>query len=110
MQFTTRVTGVPLAMMLMASAAMADDRLEQAEAVAKSKGCFECHGKSGNTFSESEPPVPVIAAQSVAYLKRALEDYRSGARSGTIMTTLMGNRTDEEIQLLAEHYAAQERY
>ena len=86
------------------------ERLEEGQALAKAKGCFDCHGKTGNSFFVTEPITPVIAGQSYEYLRKAMLDYKSGARSGTIMTRTMSARTEEEIDLLAEYYAAQERY
>ena len=44
------------------------------------------------------------------YLKKALKDYRSGARDDKTMSVIMTPRTDEEIELLAEYYSAQKRY
>lgn len=84
--------------------------LDEAKAFVKSKGCPQCHGISGNTGSESEPPVPKLAGQPKAYLIKAMKDYRSKARSDEIMGLLMTPRTDAEIELIAEWFSNQKRY
>ena len=84
--------------------------LSAAKALAKSKGCFQCHGSSGNTGSGGDSPVPKLAGQSKEYLMKTMNDYRSGIRQDKNMNILMVPRTDEEIETLAEYYAAQKRY
>ena len=86
------------------------DDVEKGQTLAKSHLCFDCHGKSGNKFYVTGDPVPVIAEQSYEYLRKAMMDYKSGARSGTIMSQIMSARSDEEIDLFAKYYSAQERY
>lgn len=84
--------------------------LDAGKALAKSKSCVECHGLSGNTGYETDPPVPKLAGQPRAYLIKAMHDYRSGARQDATMSPMMQPRSDDEIELLADYYAAQKRY
>lgn len=84
--------------------------LEAGKALAKSKGCFECHGLSGNKEYETDPPVPKLAGQPKAYLVKAMKDYRSGARKDETMNVLMGPRSDSDIELLATYFSSQKRY
>ena len=91
------------------SAASAAD-LEKGKALVKAKGCQHCHGLSGNTGEETDPPVPKLAGQPKAYLIKAMKDYRSEARLMETMNTLMKPRSDAEIELLAEYFSAQKRY
>ena len=87
------------------------DTIADGKALAKSKECFSCHGIAGNTERVYvRLIVPKISGQSKEYLVKALMDYRSGARSGTVMTEIMSVRTDEEIELLSIYYAAQKMY
>ena len=72
--------------------------LEAGKTLAKSKGCFECHGLSGNKGFETNPPVPKLAGQPKAYLVKAMKDHRSGARK------------ESDIELLAAYFASQKRY
>ena len=91
------------------SFANADEASENKE-FAKSKGCFECHGSTGNTGWDSPPPVPKIAGQPKSYLIKAMNDYRTGARQDKQMNLIFSIRTDEDIERLAEHYSTQKRY
>jgi cytochrome c553 len=84
--------------------------INEYKAFAKSKGCFQCHGMSGNTGYEDEDPVPKLAGQPKSYLIKAMKDYRSGAREHDVMSLLMAVRTDDEIEKLAEYFFAQKRY
>ena len=88
---------------------LADDSRDNKE-FAKSKGCFECHGSTGNTGWDTSPPVPKIAGQPKSYLIKAMNDYKSGERKDREMNTIMSVRTDEDIERLAEYFSNQKRY
>jgi cytochrome c553 len=112
-RFTTQIdhfARISLAMALIAPLGALGVDLEAGKALAKSKSCVECHGLSGNTGYETEPPVPKLAGQPRAYLVKAMRDYRSGARQDDTMSPIMQPRGDDEIELLADYYAAQKRY
>jgi cytochrome c553 len=67
--------------------------------------CAACHGPTG---AESlDPSYPVIAGQYADYLRKALTDYRSGARSNAIMATQAQPLSDQDIRDLAAFYASQ---
>ena len=104
-----RIIPLCCASMLAPCAAQSSD-LEQGKALAKAKGCPQCHGLSGNTGYETDPPTPKLAGQPKAYLIKAMKDYRSGNRKMEVMNTLMGPRSDDEIALLAAYFSAQKRY
>ncbi len=71
---------------------------------AKSALCATCHGPDGN----SELPInPKIAGQNARYLIKQMQDFKSGARPGPIMATMVVNLSDEDIEDLAAYYAAQ---
>jgi cytochrome c553 len=53
-------------------------------------------------------PVPRLAGRDKAELAKALQDFRSGARPGTVMDRIAKGFTDEEIQAIAAWYAAQQ--
>ena len=89
---------------------------DEGKEFAKSKGCFRCHGMSGNTGHEGYEgealfvPVPKLAGQPKNYLIKAMKDFRSGARVEDKMSKLMYIMIDDEIEKLAEYYSAQKRY
>ena len=87
------------------------DEASDNKAFAKSKGCFECHGSTGNTgWDDTTPPVPKIAGQPKSYLIKSMNDYKTGARKDEKMNLIMSVRTDEDIERLAEYFSVQKRY
>ena len=52
-------------------------------------------------------PVPRLAGLDRAAIVRAMQDFRSGQRAGTVMDRIAKGFTDDEIQALAAWFAAQ---
>jgi len=97
----TRLFLATLSLALCVSAQAADP----AAGAAKAKEvCMACHGMDGNSPS---PDFPKIGGQYVDYLKKALRDYKGGARKNAIMAGFAGALSDKDIDNLAEHYAKQ---
>ena len=114
MEVEVRTTGksvIPLlSVMMICCVSFADEASENKE-FAKSKGCFECHGSTGNTgWDDTNPPVPKIAGQPKSYLIKSMNDYKTGARKDEKMNLIMSVRTDEDIERLAEYFSVQKRY
>ena len=65
--------------------------------------CAGCHGTNGASVG---PSSPTIAGKSAEYLKEVMASYKSGDRHATIMDRIAKGYTDEEIALMAEHFAA----
>jgi len=65
--------------------------------------CTGCHPSSARVTS----PVPRLAGMDQALIVKALQDFRSGARTGTVMDRIAKGFTDAEIQAIAAWYAAQ---
>jgi cytochrome c553 len=83
---------------------VADDRVAQAPLnVSMCKGC---HGSPGyhNAFPEVYS-VPKLGGQESAYLVKALQDYRSGARKHATMRSIAAPLSDQQIAALAAYYA-----
>jgi len=51
--------------------------------------------------------VPRLAGRDSAAIVKAMQDFRSGARAGTVMDRIAKGFTDEEIQAIAAWYATQ---
>ena len=66
--------------------------------------CVSCHGVDGRGTA---PGTPHLAAQDETYLRRALLDFRSGARVSNPMTAIAGALQPRDIEQLAAWYAAQ---
>jgi cytochrome c553 len=85
---------------LVSSAAAA---VASAELPAGAASCTGCHPTSTRVTS---PVLRLIGMERTAIV-RAMQDFRSGARTGTVMDRIAKGFTDEEIQAIAAWYAAQ---
>jgi len=74
-----------------------------AEPPAGAAACTGCHPASTRVTS----PVPRLSGLDQAAIVRALQDFRSGARTGTVMDRIAKGFTDAEIQAIAAWYAVQ---
>ena len=66
--------------------------------------CVACHGERGVSRVAG---VPNLAGQDEAYLKKALADYRSGARNVAPMTSFANTLQPRDIDALARWYSSQ---
>lgn len=71
---------------------------------AKVQICAACHGENGHAKMAMYPN---LAGQYDSYLKRALHDYRSGARQNAIMNAQAAGLSDAEIDALARWFSSQ---
>ena len=81
--------------------------------------CQACHGTTGRgprvyPSDAPQPPwatFPRLHGQSASYVTKALDDFRSGARSGSsnalIMHGVAGTLDDADIQVLSSYIASQ---
>jgi sulfide dehydrogenase cytochrome subunit len=67
--------------------------------------CAGCHGTDG---SSTGPATPTIAGMSAEYFKTTMDEYKKDVRKGTIMNRIAKGYSEEEIALMADHFAAQE--
>lgn len=92
-------------------AAFYTSRAPQAAAVGKptagqqwAERCDKCHGPSAENPAMVAPR---LEAQPVAYLVKALKDYREGKRMQSAMHAMGQPLSDADIQAIAEYYTAQ---
>ncbi len=64
--------------------------------------CAACHGEDGRGRT---PGTPHLAGQDEAYLRLALDAYRSGARRAATMNAVAGTLQPRDIAALARWYA-----
>jgi cytochrome c553 len=69
----------------------------------KARQCAPCHGKDGIA---KQHHVPNIAGESVFYLTKQLEAFRSGERSDEQMSVMAKTLSDEDIANLAAWYSS----
>jgi cytochrome subunit of sulfide dehydrogenase len=74
-----------------------------AEPPAGAAACSGCHPATTRVTS----PVPRLAGLEQAAIVRAMQEFRSGQRAGTVMDRIAKGFTDEEIQAIAAWYAEQ---
>ena len=65
--------------------------------------CAGCHGTDGLGVG---PAIPNLAGMDKDYFMGVMQAYRNGERHGTMMGRIAKAYTDEELGLMADHYAA----
>jgi cytochrome c553 len=95
---STLFTAVAIALVAVATAATAS-----AEPPVGAVSCTGCHPASTKVTS----PVVRLAGRDQAGIVRALQEFRSGARTGTVMDRISKGFTDAEIDAIAAWYASQ---
>lgn len=66
-----------------------------------SNSCAGCHGTDG----KSPGAIPSIADKSAEFISKALTEFRAGTRVSTVMGRHAKGYSDEEIKLIAKHFA-----
>ena len=89
--------------MAAAIAVIAAATVAWAEPPAGAVSCSGCHPASARVAS----PVPRLNGLDRAAIVRAMQEFRSGQRTGTVMDRIAKGFTDEEIQAIAAWYATQ---
>ncbi len=69
-----------------------------AEAPPGASACSGCHAPAGRVASPSIPPLDGLRAADIA---RAMAEYRSGERPGTVMGRIAKGFTDDEVRAIA---------
>ena len=93
------------------SAGLPNGRIDAGELQASVQGeatgqsCVDCHGPDGN--QPLDPTYPMIGGQYADYLGHALQQYRSGARDHSLMSSQAQGLSDQQIADLAEYFASQ---
>ena len=71
----------------------------------KTATCAACHGSDGNSDLAANPK---LAGQNARYTFKQLVDIRDGNRPIPLMTGLLDNMSDQDLQDIAAFYAEQE--
>lgn len=66
--------------------------------------CAVCHGERGES---AHPEFPQLAGQHAVYLRKQLQDFKSGARKHESMSSIAQALSDVQIQQLADHFSRQ---
>ena len=77
---------------------------------ARAQMCEGCHGIADYRTAYPEVyPVPRIGGQQAAYIVKALQDYKTGARKHPSMRGIAATLTDQDMADLASYYAGEAR-
>jgi len=105
-----RFLGLAAAVLLFPALANAQGSAPAGDAAAGSQKiqmCIGCHGIPGwRTAFPEVYKVPKLGGQHEAYIVKALQEYRSGARSHPSMRAIATSLSDKDIADLAAYYAA----
>lgn len=77
---------------------------ETVAGVPAAETCIACHGEDGEGVA---PEPPTLSGQHRDYLVNALEQYKNGSRSGTVMSAFVATLSDEDIEDVAVFYSSQ---
>ena len=83
-------------------AATAQAAGDAAAGKAKAAMCAACHGDNGQGVA----PNPALAGKPEAEQVKALKDYKSGAKSNPMMSSLAATLSDQDMENLAAYYAS----
>lgn len=72
---------------------------------AKSALCGSCHGVDGNSPLAMNPK---LAGQSARYMVKQLQDFKSGARAGAVMASMVLSLSDQDMEDIAAWYSSQQ--
>jgi cytochrome c553 len=85
------------------SLAIVTAAVASAEAPAGAVACTGCHPASARVAT----PVPRLAGLDPAAIVRAMQDFRSGQRTSTVMDRIAKGFTDDEIRAIAAWFSTQ---
>jgi cytochrome c553 len=71
----------------------------------KSALCGSCHGVDGNSLMAMNPK---LAGQSVRYMVKQLQEFKSGARESAIMASMVLSLSDQDMEDIAAWYSSQQ--
>ncbi len=68
----------------------------------RASACFACHGTEGISLN---PMYPNLAGQSIEYLVKQLNAFRSGERQDPIMSPMAGSMSDADVENVSAFFA-----
>jgi len=99
----TTLIACATALPLLAGSALAQQDADARAAQVLAGNCANCHGTTGNALGA----MPSLAGQPKAQIVEQLTAFRDGKRPATIMHQLAKGYTDQQIELIADHFSRQ---
>lgn len=101
-QLSERAGGALLALgVLAATSAWAQSTAEANAARYVAANCANCHGTQGR----SAGAMPSLAGQQKTYLAEQMRAFRDGKRPATVMHQIAKGYSEQQIDMIAEHFA-----
>jgi cytochrome c553 len=69
--------------------------------------CANCHGTDGRTVDGST--IPSLVGMPKSYMVMQMKAFKEGTRPATVMHQLSKGITDEQIDRIADYFAATKR-
>ena len=69
--------------------------------------CANCHGTDGRTVAGSA--IPSLVGMPKSYMVMQMKAFKEGTRPATVMHQLSKGMTDEQIDRIADYFAATQR-
>ena len=95
-----RKIALAVSLLGLAGAASADNHTPSRNLAA---ACASCHGTNGHSIGGMDP----LAGMPKDEMIRKVKDFRSGAKPATVMHQLAKGYSDQQIEMIANFYAAQ---
>jgi cytochrome c553 len=95
-----RKIALAVSLLGLASAAFADNHVLSRN---MASACASCHGTNGNSIGGMDP----LAGMPKDEMVKKMKDFRSGAKPATVMHQLAKGYTDQQVEIIANFFAAQ---
>jgi cytochrome subunit of sulfide dehydrogenase len=95
--------GILFAALLLAAASVSALAADNVNGRNWAASCTGCHGTNGH----SESGMPLLAGLDKAYIVNAMKEFKTGTRMATVMHQHAKGYSDEQIERIAEYFAAQ---
>jgi len=93
------------AVMMVTATVLAHAEGDPAQGKMKNSMCAGCHGIADwRTAYPEVYSVPKLGGQHAAYIVKALQAYKSGARNNSTMRAIASSLTDQDMADLAAYY------
>mgnify|MGYP000072394263 FL=1 len=93
--------------MLAAASAGTQDASRRLHIQATAATCANCHGTNGRTVDGSA--IPALAGMPRAYMLMQMQAFRDGSRPATVMHQITKGLTQEQVDQVADYFAAAKR-
>lgn len=96
-----------LAVTFVAGAAMTGVHAQTSDLQARSMAasCSGCHGTNG----AAAPGMAALAGYDKASMIKSMADFKSGARSATLMHQMSKGYSEQQVEAIASYFAAQKK-